>query len=73
MSMDDWLSKRREYMQRGLPQRWPAKDGQPARDCHCRECEEARAMGLGNERSATSRAGGMLFADPDWKPRGREQ
>jgi hypothetical protein len=41
--MIDW-SKYEEYRERGLPQMWP--DG---RQCHCRECEEARRMGLGQE------------------------
>lgn len=71
--MIDW-SKYDEYVQRGLPH--IHKDGMP---CRCRECEEARRMGLGSQevtfgvpasqfvREVFERE--MLQADPDWKPR----
>lgn len=57
--MSEQLSKRLEYIQRGLPHRWPAQDGQPARDCRCRECEEARRMGLGGGYTVREVANGL--------------
>jgi hypothetical protein len=54
------LIKRLKYIQRGLPQRWPAQDGQPARDCRCRECEEARRMGLGDGYTTREVANGLM-------------
>lgn len=66
--MIDW-SKYDEYVQRGLPH--IHKDGTP---CRCRECEEARRMGLGTRAvtfgiPASQFAQEMMQSDPDWKPR----
>ena len=55
--------KKQEYLQRGLPFIRP--DGRP---CRCRECEDARRLGLGTDLPLSRKREDILFAAPDWKP-----